>query len=384
MLMLDELGVHRVINATGVLTVLGGSVIDDEVIAAMEEVAKIYVDVPELQKKAGNYLSKLLGVEAAFVTAGAAAGLVLSMAACMTLGKQENMSRLPRTEGMRNEVIVQKLHRNMYDYNLELAGARIVEAGDKRGTTTSDLARAINERTAAVVYFVFDPQEGVLPLEEVIRISHAREIPVIVDAAAENPPAENLRKFNNMGADLVLFSGGKDLGGLNNSGLMLGRKSLIEACVRLGPHSYEQSESGLRVYIGRPMKVSKEGIVGLVAAVKKYLRTDQTIRLLEWDNEAKYLVSELSGFKSVAVRKITPVNVDHPRPMIVPRVEIEPLSSNLTADILEKELLKGDLPIYAYTLEGKLYINPQCLLEGDEMIVAKRVSKLLEDFASMN
>jgi len=132
------------------------------------------------------------------------------------------------------------------------------------------------------------------------------------------------------------------------------------------------------------MKVSKEGIVGLVAAVKKYLRTDQTIRLLEWDNEAKYLVSELSGFKSVAVRKITPVNVDHPRPMIVPRVEIEPLSSNLTADILEKELLKGDLPIYAYTLEGKLYINPQCLLEGDEMIVAKRVSKLLEDFASMN
>jgi len=124
--MLEELGVRRVVNATGVLTVLGGSVIDDEVFRAMEEVSKIYVDVPELQEKAGEYLSKLIGVEAAFVTAGAAAGLVLSMAACMTHGNQEKMALLPKTDGMKNEVIVQKLHRNMYDYNLTLAGARIV------------------------------------------------------------------------------------------------------------------------------------------------------------------------------------------------------------------------------------------------------------------
>ncbi len=107
--MLEELGVSRVINATGVLTVLGGSVIDDEVLAAMQEVAKIYVDVPELQEKAGDYLARLLHVEAAFVTSGAAAGLVLSMAACMTRGKQEDMVRLPKTDGIkRNEVVVQK------------------------------------------------------------------------------------------------------------------------------------------------------------------------------------------------------------------------------------------------------------------------------------
>jgi len=272
----------------------------------------------------------------------------------------------------------------MYDYNLTLAGARIVEVGDKRGTTEKDMASAINELTAAVVYFVFDPEEGVLPLEDVIRIAHSSGIPVIVDAAAENPPAENLRKFTSMGADLVVFSGGKDIGAMNNSGLLLGRKDLVQTCVRLGPHSYEQSESGLRVYIGRPMKVSKEAIVGLVAAVKRYLRTDQSARLREWDKKADYLLAELSGCKGVMVRKVLPVNIDHPRPMIVPRVEIEPSSPKLSAEDLEKELRKGSLPIHAYSLEGKLYINPQCLLDGDEMIVAKRLRELLEDIALKN
>ena len=378
--MLEELGVRRVINATGVLTVLGGSVIDDEVLAAMEEVAKVYVDVPELQVKAGEFLSKLLGVEAAFVTSGAAAGLVLSMAACMTLGKQEDMARLPRTEGIKkNEAVVQKLHRNMYDYNLEIAGARIVEAGSKDGTTEADLEGSISQRTAAVVYFMFDPQEHVLPLADVIRIAHSHEVPVIVDAAAENPPTENLWKFNKMGADIVLFSGGKDLRGMNNSGLLLGRKDLVQYCARLGPHSYEQSRTGLRVFIGRPMKVSKEGIVGLVVAVKKYLRTDQSARLAEWDKEADYIVSDLSGYKGVTVRKMMPVNIDHPRPMTIPKVEITTKLSKLTPENMEQELRNGNPSIHAYSMEGKLYVNPQCLLEGDERIVAKKLRELLDN-----
>lgn len=378
-MLLEELGVQRVINATGVLTVLGGSVIDDEVMAAMQEVSKIYVDVPELQQKAGEYLANLLDVEAAFVTSGAAAGLVLAMGACMTGGKQEDMTRLPRTEGMRkNEAVVQKLHRNMYDYNLEIAGARIVDAGTKSGTTEEDLSNAITDRTAAVVYFMFDPQDGVLPLDKVIKMAHSRSVPVIVDGAAENPPTENLWKYYQMGADLVTFSGGKDIGGMNNTGLLIGRKELVQICVRLGPHSYEESPNGLRVYIGRPMKVSKEGIVGLVAAIRKYVRTDQDARIAMWNKRADYMVSELSASRGVVVRKMLPVNVDHPRPMTIPKVEVTLTSTKLRPESIEKELRKGDPPIQAYSLEGKLYINPQCLLDGDEIIVAKRLREVLD------
>ncbi len=374
--MLEELGVRRVVNATGVLTVLGGSVPDDEVLSAIREASKIYLDVPELQHKAGEYLSKLLGVEAAFVTSGAAAGLVLSMAACMTRGDREKMGRLPRAEGMKNEVIVQKLQRNMYDYNLELAGAKIVEVGGAAGTTASDLEKAITARTAAVVYFVFDPQNGILPLKEVVRIAHNRGIPVIADAAAENPPAENLTKFYQEGADLVTFSGGKDIGALNSSGLLIGRKELIDVCASLGPHSYEQTPSGTtRVYIGRPMKISKEGIVGLVAAVKKYVQIDQAARLKIWNDKVDYIVSSLSNCKDVSVRNVIPTNVDHPRPMTIPRVEIK--SGRITPEDLERELKKGDPPIYAYVMDERLYVNPQCLLEGDEKIVASRLRELL-------
>jgi len=373
--LLEELGIKRIVNATGVLTVLGGSVPDEEVLSAIHEASKVYVDMPELQRKAGEYIANLLGVEAAFVTSGAAAGLVLSMAACMTRGDRAKMARLPKTDGMKNEVIVQKLHRNMYDYNLELAGAKIVEVGNNNGTPVSEFENALGDRTAAVVYFVFDPQEGVLPLDQVIRIAHGKGVPVIADAAAENPPAENLTKFYQMGADIVAFSGGKDIGGLNSSGLLIGHKDLIGFCASLGPHSYEQVASGTRVYIGRPMKVSKEGIVGLVAALKKYVKTDHLARLQRWNEKVDFIVSQLSGLKDVSVRKVMPTNVDHPRPMTIPRVEI--LSGIKTPEELERELKNGDPPVYAYIMAKRLYVNPQCLLEGDEKIVASRLREIL-------
>ena len=190
---LEELGVHGLVNAYGTLTILGGTVLADEILDAIREAGKVYLDVPELDIKAGDYIARLLGAEDAYVTSGGAAGVALSVAACITKGDATRVSRLPITEGMANEVVVQKLHRNMYDRNIEVVGGRIVEVGNEKETSANDLKQALTKRTAAVAYFAFDPEEGVLPLEKVLDISHGHGTPVIVDAAAELPPVSNLR-----------------------------------------------------------------------------------------------------------------------------------------------------------------------------------------------
>jgi len=374
--MLDELGVKPVINACGTVTVLGGCLVDDEVLEAMREAAKVFVDMTDLQTKAGEYVAKLVGAEAAYVSAGAAAGLVLSVAACMTMGQIELMTKLPLTDDMRNEVIVQKLHRNMYDYNLQIAGAKIVEIGNDSAISRRDLETAINARTAAVVYFSYDPQAGVLPLSEVIEIAHRNNIPVIVDAAAELPPKENLSKFINMKADLVLFSGGKDIGAPNDTGIIFGRRDLIGICSRLGPHSYETVDSKRRVYLGRPMKTSKEDILALIAALTRYLKADPTKRIRESERKAKYMASELSKYAPASSRRFDSGPAQN-RPPCFPHVELQFKDSRWSAETMAAELKKCDPPIYTYVTAERLYLNPQCLREGEEKIVVSCINKLL-------
>jgi L-seryl-tRNA(Ser) seleniumtransferase len=374
---LEELGVHGLVNACGTLTVLGGTTLDDEILGAIREAGKVFLDVPELHVKAGNYVARLLGAEDAYVTSGGAAGIALSVGACMTRGDTTKMVRLPITERMPNEVIVQRLHRNMYDRNIEVVGGKIVEVGSEKGTSAVELEQALTERTAAVVYFVFDPQEGVLPLKRVLDISHRHGTPVIVDAAAELPPVSNLVHFVRMGADLVVFSGGKDLGAPNDTGLVLGKKNLIQVCRRLGPHSYETADGGTIVHIGRPMKVSKEDIVAVVVAVKRYLSTDHNGRMKEWVSKADYMASQLSG-SAIKARKVYP-SVGHPRPASIPRVEVTVSSGHITAEWLVENLRKMSPPIYSYSINGKLYLNPQCLKEGEEEIVVSSLKALLSE-----
>ena len=376
---LEDLGVKPVINACGTLTALGGSVIHEDIVQAWREASKIHVDMTELHTKAGNLIANLVGAEAAYITNGTAASLVISVAACMTEGDTEKMLRLPKTEGMRNEIIVQRLHRNTFDHCIELSGAKIVEIGDEKRTTAQELEEAINESTAAVVYFVFDPQEGVLPLDRVLEVSHERRIPVIVDAAAEIPPTENLGRYLQMGADLVLFSGGKDIGAPNDTGIILGRRELVRVCARLGPHSSEVVDSKPRGYIGRPMKTSKEDIFAVVAAIKRYVRTDHDQRFREWERKIEYMVSELSKCSRIGARRASPSKFDHPRPVSIPRAEIELREGRTTADDLVRELQRSDPPIYAYAKDGRLYLNPQCLRDGEEQVIVSRLRSILAE-----
>ena len=291
---LDELDVHGIINAYGNLTVLGGNVLNPDVVDAMREAATLFLDMPNLLERAGKYIAKLVDAESAYITSGGAAAMVSSVASCMTGGDVGQMVNLPRTERMRNEIIIQQLHRNIHDYYVEIAGGKIITVGDENGTSSNSFSKAITSKTAASLYFAFDPLDGVLPLEDVIKISHERGIPVIVDAAAELPPPENLGKFTEIGADLVIFSGGKDLGAPNDTGLILGRKELVDICRRLGPFGFEYVETRLHSFIGRPMKVSKEDVFAILAALTRYLTIDHGERFKRWDIIVDYFVRELT------------------------------------------------------------------------------------------
>ncbi len=375
--LIEELGLKPIINAAGNLTVIGGTTLEKDVIEAMMEASKIFLDMNELHIKAGQYIANLIGVEDAYITSGAGAGIALSVAACIVRDRPDRIGTFPHVDDLRHEVIVQKKHRNLYDYIIEIPGAKIVEIGNDVETTEDDLQNAINDKTCAVMYFVFESREGVLPLDRVIEIAHSHGLPVIVDAAAEVPPRENLKKFYNMGADLILFSAGKDIGAPNDTGIILGRRELIQLCRRLGPHSYEKVDDKTRIYLGRPMKTSKEDILAVVAAVKKYLSINEEERIQKWENKAEYIFSELikKGIKNI--NKIYPKGFGHPRPACVPRIEITPPPYS-NVDELLRDLREGEPPIYAYDFNGKLYVSPQCLRDGEEKIVAKRLIEILK------
>ena len=379
--MLRELGASGIINGVGSTTLTGGSVLSKKVLAAMNEASQVYLDMPDLHEKAGRYVAKMLGVEAAFITSGAAAGLVLSASACMTKGEMEKIRRVPNTQGMHNEIIVQGMHRNMYDRNLELAGAKIVEVGDDEKTTEDEFRAAFTKDTAAVVYFVWDPQEGVLPLEKVIAIAHEHGVPVITDAAAELPPVENLTKFLKMGSDIVIFSGGKDIAGPNDTGMILGRKELVDICMRMGPHSYEVIDPKLNpyrrtiVFTGRPMKTSKEDVVGLLTALSEYIEVDHDKRIARYGERVDQMVQALSRQKTAKVRKIMPP-YGHPRPLTIPRLELE-LKTQKAAQELVAGLKRNDPPILVWNIGNKVFVNPQCVAEGEDTAIVSRLKKLL-------
>jgi L-seryl-tRNA(Ser) seleniumtransferase len=374
--LVEELGVRPLINAAGTLTVLGGSVLSPEVLEAVREASQVYVDMTELHAKAGRYVASLLGVEDAYITCGAGAGLALAVAACMVRDRPEARWSLPRAMGLRSTVVVQSRQRNFYDYIIEKVGARIREVGVEGGTDEREFAVALDGSVCATVYFAFDPMEGVLPLARVVEIAHSRGVPVIVDAAAELPPRSNLRYFYDAGADAVLFSAGKDLGAPNDTGIIVGRRWIVELCRVLGPHSYEQVEGSTRINIGRTMKTSKEDIFAVVAALKSYLGSSEEERLKAWKLKAEYIASALRARGVEGVEIVYPEGIRHPRPPCIPRVEIR-LGTEHEAERLLEGLRAGDPPIYAYRVESRVYINPQCLRGGEERVVAERLLREL-------
>jgi D-glucosaminate-6-phosphate ammonia-lyase len=366
-----QLGIRPIINANATLTKLGGSLMPPEVMAVMAEASRCFVDLNALQRAVGERIAALTGNEAAYVCSGAAAGIVLATAACIAGKNQTAIAQLPDLTGLKNEVIIHHVHRNGYDHAVRQVGVRVVEIGSVAGTTTQDLESAISEQTAAIFWFQGAMTgHGDLPLAEVIGVAQAHDIPVIVDAAAQLPPVSNLWRYTvEMGAALAVFSGGKDLCGPQSSGLILGRHDLIAACISNGCPNYS---------IGRPMKVGKEEMVGLLAAVERYLQLDHVARERHCEQVVANWNEALNRLPGVSARRDFPNEAGQPLPRSLVTITAE--AAGIGRDAVVTQLLEGDPIIHVAALgTDALYLNPMTLEPGEEHIVLARLIEIFED-----
>jgi L-seryl-tRNA(Ser) seleniumtransferase len=342
-----------------------------QVAQAMADAAGVFVNIFELQDAIGKRLAQLTNNQAAYVSNGAAAGLALATAACMTGDDISLMARLPlQTDGMKNEVVVHRVQRNWYDIAIRQVGAKLVELGHSLETQPWELDAAINERTAAVFYFAgAHLNRNTLSLPYVVERAHARGVPVIVDAAAQLPPLSNLWAFTrDAGADATIFSGGKGLRGPQNSGLVVGTERIIEAMKLNGPPHQR---------IGRSMKMSKEAMIGLLAAVEVYLETD-------FEAEA-FLMSEVvdrwvetwgaAAPETFAVFRLETNEAGEPIPRAI--VRLLP-GAGLDRDGLVRILREGD-PAIEVVLhdERSVAFSPHLLQDGEAELVERRVLDIL-------
>jgi L-seryl-tRNA(Ser) seleniumtransferase len=275
---------------------LGGSLMRPEVLRAMNEAATAFVDLAELTRAGGEIVAKACGAEAGLVVSGAAAGNLLMAASAMTGSDRAKVDQLPDTTGMKNEILIFKGGRNSYDKSFITAGAKLVEFGSGGGGQPYHLEAAINEKTAGVAWVEAPFQNYPFPLETAIEIAHAHDVPMLVDAAAEVPPIENLTRFMKMGVDMVAYSGGKGIGGPQNAGLLAGRKDLLDAAFL---HMFNLGSG--TVGIGRPNKVPKETVVGMVTALELFLESDHVGTWAGWSQQAEYVVERLSGIPGLRV-----------------------------------------------------------------------------------
>ncbi len=363
----ERLGSPPVINAYECLTLLGGSLMRPEVLQAMTEASQRFVRLDQLQRVVGQRIAELIGVEAAYVTSGAAAGLLLSAAACMVGTDRTRIARLPDTSGMKNEIVIERAHRNRYDFALRQSGAVFVEYGYARGTEPWELEAAITPDTVAVAYFVTNATPSSLPLPVVAEIAHAHGLPVIVDAAAELPPASNLHRFVDEGGDLVVFSGGKGLRGPQSSGLILGRADLIAACA---------ANASPRHTIGRPMKVGKEEMVGLLVALELYLAEPEGERQARWEAQVAEGIELLQGLPGLHPRRVFPM----PTGKWVPRVLVE-MSDDapLCAEEVRRALAAGVPAIEVRPDPAGFVIDPQGLQPGEMAIICARIAAIWQE-----
>jgi uncharacterized pyridoxal phosphate-dependent enzyme len=357
----SSLGVKPVINGVGVVTVLGGSIMPPEVIRAMEEASRFFIPLPELERKVGARIAELLQAPSAMVTCGAASAITVGTAACLSQGDPAKLRRLPERDGIRFEVIQQKTHRSGYEHQMELCGAKIVTV-----QTRKELEGAINERTGMMFFLNKADPQGEIRAEEFISIAKQRGIPTMNDAASDATPKENLWKYTRQGFDLVIFSGGKALRGPQSSGLMLGRKDLIEAAYpAMSPYGG----------IGRGMKVGKEELCGVLAAVERYLKVDHAAEYRELEGRVESIRTALKSVQGVRTDRHVPVIANE-----VPHVTVEwdEASRGLTSQQVVEKLLAGDPPIHVQRPgAGRLLISVWMMRGDEHKIVGRRLQEIL-------
>jgi D-glucosaminate-6-phosphate ammonia-lyase len=394
----ERLGIRTIINAQGPATRLSGGIMPPEVAQAMVEASQHCVDIAELQAAASRIIAAATGAEAGLVTSGAAAGLMLGTAACVTGLDPGKMNRLPDTAGMKDEVIVARSQRNFYDHAVRAAGVRLVEIGiaDRfsgagvRDCEGWEIATAITQQTAAILHVATEWSRPILA--ETVAAAHARGVPVLVDAAAQLPPVGNLRRFIAEGADLVVFSGGKALRGPQASGILCGRRDLVAAAALqmldqdtrpelwLPPADFidrSKLPGAPQHGIGRACKVGKEEIVGLLTALRLFIAEDPAARRARWRALMGGLATALEGLPNCRVALVADAGHDD---MPLVDVTLDRRASNRSALELARDLQAGEPAIYVNAArldDGILRFGPMCLQDADPPRIAARLRTLL-------
>lgn len=366
---LDDLGIPKVINAAATLTALGGSVMPDEVVAAMVRASRSHVDMQQLHDVVGARIAALTRNEAAYVTSGCAAAIVLAVLACATGGDPAAISRMPGATDLPTQVVMHRAHRIPYDPAVELAGCTIVEIGNVIQTFDWELKAALTESTACVLWVAGDHlPAATLSLRETVEVAHARGVPVIVDAAAQLPPMSNLWRFSvDEGADLVLFSGGKALRGPQASGLMLGRRELIDAARQNGA-PYQR--------LARALKVGKEEMLGLLAAVERYVGLDHDALLVDWEHTVADWSEKVNQLPGVSARRVVPNEAGQPTPRL--RIDLDERQVGLSAEKLAARLWERSPRIAVIqALPHSVFITPDTLGPGEADAVISAVCEEL-------
>lgn len=393
----SRLGVATFINASGHNTAQGGSLMPEEVLAAMAAAARRHVSLRELQDAAGKRIAEIAGAPAALVGSGAAGCILLGAAACLTGKDVTRIQALPEMlpDG-KNEMVVWAAPRPNYMYQAcQTAGAQLVEVGEIGGLVTpEDFGDALDSRTAGILLVLapIDQQlsalaagaEGVRPsgedalahiadwrefVGEVCRYAEVAGVPVLIDAASELPPRGLIRELLDLGVAGVIVSGGKAIRGPQSTGLLLGWPDLVEAAALNGnPNSA----------VGRPMKVGKEEICGVVAAVERFFAIDEVVQLAEWRGRAVAIASAVNGAGAPGVRaEVIERDPEYGRPPLVPKAVVRFAQGAAAADALDRRLRDGEPRISALRMRADLIFNPMSLDPGDAETIADRLTALL-------
>jgi L-seryl-tRNA(Ser) seleniumtransferase len=375
-----KLGVPTIINAAGTYTTLTAACMPPQVLAAVQKAALHPVRLHELQRKAGEYIAKRLHCEGAMVTSGASGAITLATAACMQRANKIGPLDMPQSiDGMKNQVIVQKAHRYEYDRAMYLCGARVTEV-----VTMDEYRRACAAGNAIMTNFFNAAEDEYGPAgsaqigrEDWLRVAHEHGIPCHIDAAADMPPIENLWKYTGMGFDLVSFSGGKGIRGPQNAGLLLGKKELT---------GLAQDNNNPEDGIGRGMKVAKEQIVGMVAAVDWVLSHTEESMQGDYQKRADLIAAAMKGIPSVRTEIVVPNIANHVPHLLI---RFDPSVTGLTTRQIVERLRKeqpsielnpntGEKPNQGIPTDANtLVVGVWMLQPGEDEIVARRIRAAL-------
>jgi D-glucosaminate-6-phosphate ammonia-lyase len=369
-----DLGVRPLINAAGYMTRVGNSVQEPEVIRAMAAAASSYVALDDCQRAAGERIAAVTGAEAGYVVSGAAAGLTMAAAAVLCGSDANRMQRLPDVAEFPHEIIVQTAHRGPYTRCLAASGARVVAVGLPDVTFAHDLEGAVTEKTAGI--FVDAAVSAGMPLERVIDIARRHELPVIVDAALALPPSSNLRSPIAVGADIVVFAGGKVICGPPGTGFVAGRSDLVRSIALQhqdtdqlaviatecdSRHSVSESDDARRPYlgIGRGFKVGKESIAALMTALDLYAKRDHVAAAETWNQRTHRILRALEGRVAYPMALLEARNEEQPH-----RIRIRVGAERCYR--LYRTLLDGEPALAVGAWHDSLYVVASTLGEGDE------------------